>query len=200
METYEPPSSASLNVVKRLSMRGEPPNNAVIRIATFDDASALSDLGSRTFVAAFAAQIDPANLSAYVDTAFNTTRLEAELRTPDSTFLLADSPSGLLGYARTAVDPVPPQVPFERALRLVRLYVDPEHIGTGLGRELLGACDSLARTNGHNALWLRVWEHNALAIHFYERNGFERCAMVDFEMLGSIKIDWVMWRRVRAVA
>jgi hypothetical protein len=47
------------------------------------------------------------------------------------------------------------------------------------------------------SFWLRVWEHNQRAIRLYTSWGFERQSTLDFDMLGSIKTDWLMTAGVR---
>jgi len=107
-----------------LKVQDTPSPATVIRGATPEDIAALSELASRTFLDAFAAQIDKEQLSTYVAAAFSRARLEGELNAPGSTIVVCDSAVGLLGYARTLSDPVPSRVPIRPALRLVRLYVD----------------------------------------------------------------------------
>ncbi len=68
---------------------------------------------------------------------------------------------------------------------ILHLYVDPEHQGTGLGRELFGRLRTFLTGRGHRVVRLAVVEGNDPAIGFYERQGGRR--------VGSY-VDGVLWR------
>lgn len=55
---------------------------------------------------------------------------------------------------------------------LYAIYVRPELLGTGLGRELTGSCLERAACQGYTRIVLWVIEGNARARRFYERAGF----------------------------
>ncbi|MGW0994848.1 N-acetyltransferase family protein [Streptomyces sp. NPDC002523] len=53
---------------------------------------------------------------------------------------------------------------------LYALYVDPEHLGSGIGRALLA--ESVERCAGYPRMFLWVLKENSRARRFYERAGF----------------------------
>jgi GNAT superfamily N-acetyltransferase len=55
---------------------------------------------------------------------------------------------------------------------LFAIYVDPDHWGTGVGRELMAAGERGLRKLGHLDAILWVLEDNPRARHFYERAGW----------------------------
>ena len=55
---------------------------------------------------------------------------------------------------------------------LFAIYVDPEHWGTGVGRELIGAGEERLRELGHAHAILWVLDDNPRARRFYERVGW----------------------------
>ncbi len=56
--------------------------------------------------------------------------------------------------------------------RLVHLFVDPDHHGTGLGRRLLARGEAMLGARGHADLELHARVENDRAIAFYERAGW----------------------------
>jgi len=167
-------------------------HSIVVRRAEIADKVALSSLGARTFWEAFIPKIDASDLSDYIATAFSEARIEEELTASGCIFLVAERNGQPVGYARLLAEDAPAEVVSLPALHLVRIYVEQGLIGTGVGALLMAACVDEARRAGSRTLWLRVWEENASAIRFYERWGFRKCSTIEFEMLGSMKTDWVM--------
>ncbi len=56
--------------------------------------------------------------------------------------------------------------------RLVHLFVDPGHQGSGLGRHLLELGEARIAAGGHRVLELHTRVENVRAIAFYERTGW----------------------------
>lgn len=57
--------------------------------------------------------------------------------------------------------------------RLVHLFVDPAHQGTGLGRRLLMSGEAMITAGGHTRLELHARPENVEAIAFYEAAGWQ---------------------------
>jgi diamine N-acetyltransferase len=166
-----------------------------IRIATREDAPALSALAERLFVETFGAANEPENMAAYLPSAFSLELQTAELTDPDRTVRLAVGAGGeLIGYAMLRRERRATGVVAERPVELQRIYVDRRWHGQGLGDALLASCVEQARAWGCDALWLGVWQENPRAIAFYQRSGFKIVAEQTF-MLGSDRqMDFVMAR------
>jgi ribosomal protein S18 acetylase RimI-like enzyme len=135
-------------------------------------------------------------MEAYLSVAFAPGQIVAELADETNTFLVATAAGTLNGYAKlrraTPDDSVTGPAPIE----IERIYVDNSAIGTGLGAMLMEACLGEARTTGHAAVWLGVWERNARAIGFYERWGFRRVGEHAFLLGSSEQVDWIMERKL----
>ncbi len=56
---------------------------------------------------------------------------------------------------------------------LTRIYVNPEHIGTGLGKALLNDAETFFRFNGFKSFIVKVHRYNVVGQRFYDRNEFE---------------------------
>jgi ribosomal protein S18 acetylase RimI-like enzyme len=79
-------------------------------------------------------------------------------------------------------------------IELVRIYVDPRAIGTGLGARLMSASLDEAAAQGAQTIWLGVWEKNIRAIRFYERWGFTKVGEKTFVLGSDPQTDHVMAR------
>jgi ribosomal protein S18 acetylase RimI-like enzyme len=60
----------------------------------------------------------------------------------------------------------------------------------------MASIDALARRDGHDEVWLAVWEHNARAIRFYEKHGFTQVGEQPFTLGRDVQTDWLMSRSV----
>lgn len=146
--------------------------NNIVRQAEVRDAAAISHLGGVTFARAYGAIVRPEDMAEYVNEIFAPSRIAAEIEAPDSVYLVAESEAGIIGYARLAATKAPDVVPAACRMELVRLYLDDQYCGNGIGQKLLSASLARVREAGHSGLWLRVWQKNEGAIRFYRRHGF----------------------------
>jgi GNAT superfamily N-acetyltransferase len=78
---------------------------------------------------------------------------------------------------------------------LFAIYVDPDHWGTGVGRELVEAGEERLRELGHTEAILWVLDDNPRARRFYERAGwYHDGATRPIEIFG-IEVPEVRYRR-----
>jgi diamine N-acetyltransferase len=96
----------------------------------------------------------------------------------------------LIAYAQLRLTPTAPHGDVE----LARFYVDQAHHGRGIAQALMAAVDAHARARGGTRLWLGVWEHNARAIAFYRKCGFEKVGEHPFVLGTDLQRDWDMAR------
>lgn len=168
-----------------------------VRRATASDAEALVTLAERTFRDAFAGDNEASDMDAYARDAFSVGRIRDELANPANSFFLAAPPERPpMGYAKLRVGPVPADVTGPKPIELQRIYVAQEAIGRGVGAVLMRTCIEAARDNGHQTLWLGVWERNERAIGFYERWGFEVLGAKAFRLGSDDQTDLVLARPV----
>lgn len=166
-----------------------------IRMADAGDAGMLTELGRRTFHETFAAHNTADDIDAYMREAFVVERVVEELRQPGSVFLVAEALSKPVGFARLEPAHAPECVTGPSPVRLVKLYVSAEAIGSGFGAALMSSSIAWARKAGHGSLWLGVWEHNYRARAFYERWGFRPVGTEAFRLGSDDQVDVLMeWR------
>lgn len=171
--------------------------NLTIRRGKVDDAALLADLGTRTFSDTFAADNTPEDMTAYLASAFSPEQQADELADPTSLFLIAESDGKPVGYAMLRSGNVLDEVTGEKPIELVRLYVSRESLGSGVGAALMQSCINEASQQGHETLWLGVWEHNHRAQEFYRRWNFEEIGTHVFQLGDDPQTDLLMQRSIR---
>ena len=172
-----------------------------IRTATIADAVELSRFAERVFVESFGADNDPDDMRQYMSGAFSVALQSAEIADPRGVILLLEVDAGtggraLAGYAHLQEVPAPPVVRGPAPLELKRFYIDASHHGRGLAGALMAEVLRTAAARGARTLWLGVWEHNARAIAFYRKHGFQRVGEHEFVLGTDPQTDWLMARAV----
>lgn len=165
-----------------------------IRAATVADAQTLAELAARTFYDAFADMNTAENMKAYMAKAFTVEQLTSELSDPRAKFLLAESEGAIVGYAKLLTGEIPACITGQNPIELVRLYVDKNCLGAGVGNDLMQASMDEARSLGHRTIYLGVWEHNHRAQSFYFRWNFRVVGSHIFQMGTDAQMDWLMER------
>jgi len=161
-------------------------------MAEFTDLASLLDLAQTSFLQAFTEGNKPENVQAYLSQAFTPVQLEKEWRNPASTFLLASLEGKLVGYTKVNLAAAQTDVQDPESLEVARLYTLEEVWGKGVGQFLLNAALDFAKEKGKTFVWLGVWEHNARAISFYEKNRFKAFGSHPFPFGDEIQTDWLM--------
>lgn len=155
----------------------------ILRDATPADAEALAALGRKSFCDAFGTLYDPADLNAFLASAYAVEAVAGEIAAPGIMHQLAEDPAtgALTGYIKLrhpsnyahhsdAANPV----------ELGQLYCDGVHTGKGIGAALMDWALHFAQARGHDAILLSVYSENFGAQRFYQRYGFGKIADIDF--------------------
>lgn len=165
-----------------------------LRRATLDDASLLAELGARTFRETFAADNTAEDMASYLASSFNLEIQSAELVDPGYKFLIAEVDGLAAGYAVLHAGEAAEGVAGTNPIELVRLYVSSEWLGRGVGEVLMRACLDEARKDGHETIWLGVWERNARAQAFYRKWNFRAVGEHSFQLGSDEQRDILMER------
>ncbi len=163
-----------------------------LRKANLSDLPELLVLARTSFVQAFTAGNKLENVQAYLDEAFTETKLTQEMQNPASTFIVASLDGELVGYTKLNFSAAQADVQDPASVEVARLYTLEKVWGTGLGQQLLDAAIDFGRQEGKTWLWLGVWEHNARAIRFYEKNSLCIFGSHPFPFGDEIQNDWLM--------
>jgi GNAT superfamily N-acetyltransferase len=173
---------------KVASLRGLGVHDAVAA-----DAAVLAELAARTFREAFAADNDPADMCAHLESAYTPALHLGEIEDPSIDTLLVRIYGGPpIAYAQLRAGHVSNGVPAERSIELWRFYVDAPWHGRGVAQGLMAAAKARARRRGASTLWLGVWERNARAHAFYGKHGFRKVGSQIFVVGSDPQTDDVM--------
>ena len=163
-----------------------------VRTCNAKDIDTLVSLGIKTFRDTFDEFNDPANMILYINKTFTRKIIEEEMKQAGAVFFLAFDGRQAAGYAKIRSSPSPPGLNGVATLEIERLYVHKNYIGKRVGYILMQTCLAFATKKGCKTLWLGVWENNAHAISFYEKNGFERFGQHTFMLGNDPQTDWLM--------
>ncbi|HYC86732.1 MAG TPA: GNAT family N-acetyltransferase [Chryseosolibacter sp.] len=172
------------------------PDPVTIRTATQEDVPTLVELGIRTFRESFEEMNTPENMKLYLDSTFTTEKLSAEFREPNAVFFLACEKEIPVGFAKVRASKTPEGLNSTRAIEIERIYVVREQIGKGAGQKLMQTCLDLARQKRYEFVWLGVWEHNARALRFYKKWGFEHFSQHVFMLGLDAQTDLLMKKKL----
>jgi ribosomal protein S18 acetylase RimI-like enzyme len=169
-----------------------------IRRCTVDDAAATASLGARLFTETYGPTHPEPELSRYLAHSFSVEAVREAISDPDVSMFLVDDSLGVpIAYAYMRASPNPPAgVAGDRALEIVRFYVDGACQGRGVGAALMDACFADARERGANVVWLQVWKEAPWAVGFYQRIGFSVVGSAPFYFGEQVGDDHIMSRPV----
>lgn len=166
----------------------------IIRTAHADDAEALAQLAETTFRKTFQAANSAEDMDAHCQTHYPESVLAAEIDNNDSLILVAETENQLAAYAELRWGDAPTCLSPESAGEIRRLYVDHDWHGQGLAKKLMNECLSQLAAKHLDMVWLGVWEHNARAIAFYQKNGFKTVGEQSFLLGADQQRDLIMAR------
>jgi diamine N-acetyltransferase len=167
-------------------------DRVTIRRAEPEDAEALSGFAARLFHETYAAFNRPEDMRAYVSEHFTPLRMAEEIASPSVRVLVAEAGAQLTGYMYLRQAPAPSPISGATPVELTRVYVDASWQGHGLAACLLERCLREARAWGGDVLWLAVWQENARAIRFYQKQGFQIVGTQSFQLGEEVNEDYLM--------
>jgi diamine N-acetyltransferase len=172
--------------------------NVKIRFAAAEDAETLARIGWTSFDEAFADH--PANhpddMRVYMNEAFSVETISADLRQPETIYLIAEIENEAVGYAKLKINSRENCVAGEKPFELCRLYSLGKFIGKGVGRALMLESLKIAVEKNCDVFWLGVWEFNFRAQEFYKKFGLEKCGEHIFQLGTDPQTDWIMQKKI----
>lgn len=158
------------------------------------DIGSLQMIGRQTFIETFEQHNTPENMQHYLQESFSEQKLSSELNDTGSEFYFALSGEQVIGYLKINTGASQMELKDQNSLEIERIYVAQEFHGKKVGQILFEYAIQIARNRHYDFVWLGVWEHNARALRFYEKNGF-----VPFDkhvfMLGDDKQTDIMMKK-----
>jgi GNAT superfamily N-acetyltransferase len=143
----------------------------VIRRARVQDAAAMADINRRGWQVAYADIVPAETLrEAAEDLEERWAEGLADGEPGREVWVATDDDDAAIGFVSVGASRDADARPGEGELRAI--YLAPEVLGTGVGRELLSCGERALARLGHAAATLWVFEANVRARGFYERNGW----------------------------
>ncbi|MFJ8248148.1 GNAT family N-acetyltransferase [Peribacillus asahii] len=163
-----------------------------IKKCTIEDVCILQEVGYETFNETFKQQNSPANMKAYLESAFNLKQLEKELSNTSSEFFFVYFNDEVAGYLKFNINDAQSEEMSDESLEIERIYIKNKFQKHGLGKYLLNKSMEIAMEHNKKKIWLGVWEKNENAIAFYKKMGFVRTGSHSFYMGDEEQLDFIM--------
>ena len=158
----------------------------------FSELDQLQNLGKTTFLQAFGKENDPKDMSLYLDEYFSLSHLQKEWKNPESQFWFAIYKNEAIGYLKVNWGKAQTEHQVKNALEIQRIYVLENFHGKKVGQQLLNKAFEITRKNQLKTIWLGVWAKNAIALRFYEKNGFKVFDEHQFLFGNDLQTDLMM--------
>src|SRR4051812_4306859 len=111
-------------------------------------------------------------------------------------FILAEAGEALVGFVELLETSRPALDGNIEGAEIVRLYVQPQAQGRGIGTTLDAAAERAAACSGARWMWLTAWEANARALAFYARQGYADVGSAAYTFEGRAYTNRVLARSV----
>jgi ribosomal protein S18 acetylase RimI-like enzyme len=160
-----------------------------------DDARALTHLGRATFLATFAVDHPGSALLDFLDQSHDEALYREWLDDPAYHILIGETPLGApAGYAMLT-PPAHAHLSRSGDIELKRIYLLPPWQGSGEAARLIRLVIEAAQARRADRMLLAVYEVNARARRFYERQGFSHIGETIF-MVGDVEFPDLVYARV----
>lgn len=160
---------------------------------TPDEAESLQRIARQTFFETFAVYNTEENMKRHLEEGFSLEKINQELIHPETRFYLARHGDQVIGYLKLNFGEAQTELKDANALEIERIYVLKDFHGKRAGQMLYEKAIEIARQAQVPYVWLGVWERNARAIRFYEKNGFTAFSTHIF-MLGDDRQTDIMMK------
>jgi len=169
---------------------------AIVRSAGPADVEALAGISGRALNATYRGVVPDVVLDEWIEGGPTSWRAAFENRASDSPnrAWVAERDGSVLGYATTVPARSHWLPPPDGAGELTNLYLDPDAIGTGLGRLLYEHAVTDLRQRGFDPLLVWAFRDNPLAGRFYERMGLTMDVAEHSWVLGDVPCPIVRFR------
>jgi ribosomal protein S18 acetylase RimI-like enzyme len=144
-----------------------------IRPALAEDAQAIAAIGRRSFTWAFGHLYQAEALARYLEATYAVGKISGSLRKDSNLYFVAEREGRIEGFLKLKA--ASPRGEAREGLaewQVQKLYIDPERIQGGLGRELMAAGEALMAARGVGSAWLLVYTGNERALRFYRALGY----------------------------
>lgn len=164
---------------------------------TLEDVPRLRQLMQATFTETFGHLYPESDLATYLDTAYSSDAVTAELSDPRNFWRMVLNEDG---RPAAYLECVPGHLPHRECTpdhgEIKRIYVRRSHQGRGLGHQLMQiALKHLADRYADAPQWVGVWSENLRAQQLYQAYGFHKVAEYTFPVGDTEDRDFIFRRQ-----
>ena len=141
-----------------------------VREATTDDIDAIQRVAHASWEADYPDILSRESIQEGVDDWYTETLIRDSIIWAQALMLVAERDGSVVGFAHATFDPD------EHTGTILRVYVDPDHRGAGIGRDLLTETRDRLFEQGVERLSAMVLAANDVGTEFYRAFGFEHAA------------------------
>lgn len=163
-----------------------------IRKATKNDISTLQHIGRETFIETFGSMNSAEDMKNYINKEFSTEKLTTLLEDENARFYVALYEEAVIGYLKVNWGDSQTEIKEQQGFEIERIYVLKEFHGKKVAQLLYKQAIEAAQEKKAAYVWLGVWEENARAIRFYEKNGFKAFDKHIFKLGNDEQTDIMM--------
>lgn len=125
-----------------------------------DDLDTLVTIGKETYHDSFRQYCSPETMQAYLEEAFDYSKMLAEVTNENSLFYFVYVEDELAGYLKLNINTAQTDLCGEQGLELERIYVRNPFQGMGIGKKLINLAFEKAREYQKEFVWLGVLGSN----------------------------------------
>lgn len=160
-----------------------------------EDVALLQQISIETYSDTFGKQNTEKNMTDYLTAAYELTKLEAELTTPDSYFYFLKKDNQIAGYLKLNINNAQTEE-MKNALEVERIYIRKDFKRQGLGKTFIELAETIAKRLQKETIWLGVWEYNFNALEFYKKMGFKHFSQHSFFMGDDEQTDLLLKKSI----
>lgn len=161
-------------------------------------ADQIADVAAVTFPLACPPHSPAPAIAEFIATHLSASKFREYIDSADADVLIASGGDGaIIGYSlvlhRDPADPdVAAVVTARPASEVSKIYVLPDHHGSGTSHALMAEAIAVSRARGSAVVWLGVNQENVRAQRFYAKIGFVEVGTKTFDLGGVIEQDFVL--------
>ncbi len=114
------------------------------------------------------------------------------MKDSSSRYFLVEYGEEIAAYMKINFDNSQTEQGHDNTLVIQRVYVLQQYKGRHIGKMLIQKAIEIARYHNLHYVWLGVWENNAHAIKFYEKQGFKKFDTHIFKLVEDKQVDNLM--------
>jgi ribosomal protein S18 acetylase RimI-like enzyme len=154
-----------------------------IRTADVSHAAAIAAIGEKSFHDAFMPFFNRyEDLLDYLGHTYDIQKIANSIIKSNNVFFVALYNKRAVGFAKVKKQSLNKQISDSKQMELQKIYVLKAYHGAGIAQALLHSIVQLSKEIQPDCIWLDVAQRNERAIHFYEKNGFEKCGKRFFKI------------------